>query len=74
MTDGVYHFYPNDAVEREYYISNHDQTNPKKVGLALENFQNLTIEGNGSALMYRSRTWIIISASWHTFWSLLSWA
>lgn len=31
FTPGVYHFYPNDAVEREYYISNHDQTNPKKL-------------------------------------------
>lgn len=55
FTPGVYHFYPNDAVEREYYISNHDQTNPKKVGLALENFQNLTIEGNGAEFVFHGQ-------------------
>lgn len=27
---GTYHFYPDGAAERTYYISNHDQDNPKK--------------------------------------------
>ena len=44
---GTYHFYPEGAAERTYYISNHDQDNPKKVGLALEDMKSLTIEGNG---------------------------
>lgn len=27
--NGTYHFYPEGAAERTYYISNHDQDNPK---------------------------------------------
>ncbi len=49
---GTYHFYPEGAAEREYYISNHDQDNPKKVGIALEDFKNLTIEGNGAEFIF----------------------
>ena len=46
---GEYNFYPDSANVREYYISNHDQDNPKLVAVALEGLQNLTIEG-GDAL------------------------
>ena len=49
---GTYHFYSKGAVTREYYISNHDQDNPKVVGLALEDFKNLTIEGNGAEFIF----------------------
>lgn len=34
---GRYDFYPDGAAIRSYYISNHDQDNPKTVGIALEN-------------------------------------
>ena len=34
--EGRYEFHEKGAAVREYYISNHDQTNPKKVGIALE--------------------------------------
>ena len=44
---GEYDFYPEDANVREYYISNHDQDNPKLVALALEGVKNLTITGKG---------------------------
>lgn len=49
---GTYHFYPKGAAQREYYISNHDQDNPKAVGLALEDFKNLTVEGNGAQFIF----------------------
>lgn len=49
---GVYHFYPAKAAEREYYISNHDQVNPKKVGIALESCRSLTLEGNGAQFVF----------------------
>ncbi len=52
---GRYDFYEEGAFEREYYISNHDQVNPKKVGFALENIQNITIDGNGSELIFHGR-------------------
>ena len=49
---GTYHFYPKGATMREYYISNHEQTNPKAVGLAFEDFKNLTVEGNGAEFIF----------------------
>ena len=49
---GTYHFYPKGAAQREYFISNHDQDNPKSVGLALEGFKNLTVEGNGAEFVF----------------------
>lgn len=52
---GRYDFYPDSAFTREYYISNHDQDNPKKVCFALENLQNLTIDGGGSEFVFHGR-------------------
>jgi hypothetical protein len=31
-----YDFYPNDVMQREYYVSNHDQGQPKVLGICLE--------------------------------------
>lgn len=42
---GEYDFYPDSANVREYYISNHDQNNPKKVAIVLEGVKNLTLKG-----------------------------
>ena len=36
IDSGEYDFYPDSANVREYYISNHDQDNPKRVAVALE--------------------------------------
>lgn len=52
---GVYNFYPSDSSVREYYISNHDQDNPKMVGMAFENIENLVIDGNGAELIFHGR-------------------
>lgn len=41
---GEYDFYPDSANVREYYISNHDQHNPKLVAVVLENVKNLTLK------------------------------
>ena len=37
---GRYDFHTEGAFQKEYYISNHDQPNPKPVGIALENWKN----------------------------------
>ncbi|MBJ7880603.1 right-handed parallel beta-helix repeat-containing protein [Gelidibacter salicanalis] len=52
---GRYDFHTDGAVRREYYISNHDQDNPKIVGIELEGFKNITIDGNGSDLIFHGR-------------------
>lgn len=52
LSPGHYNFYPEEATVREYYISNHDQVNPKKVGMAFENMENITFDGKGAELMF----------------------
>ncbi|WP_313531910.1 right-handed parallel beta-helix repeat-containing protein [Sphingobacterium multivorum] len=52
---GRYDFHPEGALTREYYISNHDQDNPKTVGMAFENCDNVTIDGQGSDFIYHGR-------------------
>lgn len=53
--EGRYNFHEKGCAEREYYISNHDQTNPKKVELALEDMKNLTVDGQGAELIFHGR-------------------
>lgn len=55
LEKGRYDFYPDDAAQREYYISNHDQTNPKHVGIPLEDLSHFTLEGNGAELIFHGR-------------------
>ncbi|WP_286844943.1 MULTISPECIES: right-handed parallel beta-helix repeat-containing protein [unclassified Proteiniphilum] len=52
---GRYDFFPDSAFTREYYISNHDQDNPKKAGIVLEGLKNITIDGQGSELIFHGR-------------------
>lgn len=52
---GTYNFYPEGAEIKTYYISNHDQDNPKVVGLNFENFSNTTIDGQGSDFIFHGR-------------------
>ncbi|MBR6648026.1 MAG: alpha-1,3-galactosidase B [Bacteroidaceae bacterium] len=42
---GEYDFYPDSAIVREYYVSNHDQDNPKLVAIPLEGLKNFRIAG-----------------------------
>ncbi len=55
FTKGRYDFHSTDAVSREYYISNHDQDQPKLIGICLENWKNLTLDGNGSDFIFHGR-------------------
>ena len=53
--EGRYDFHEKGATLREYYISNHDQDQPKIVGMALENMKNLTLDGQGSQFIFHGR-------------------
>ena len=55
LEKGIYHFHEKDAIVKELYISNHDQDNPKKVGLYFENLKNVVIDGNGSEFIFHGR-------------------
>ncbi len=52
---GQYHFYEKNVTIREYYISNHDQANPKKVGIAIEEMRDFTLDGQGSEFVFHGR-------------------
>ena len=55
LPQGRYDFFPTQAATREYYISNHDQDNPKHVGLPFEDMKNLIFDGQGSELVFHGR-------------------
>lgn len=55
LPKGRYDFYPAGSSEREYFISNHDQDNPKYVGLPFENMKNIVFDGQGSELIFHGR-------------------
>ncbi len=50
-----YDFYPNDVMQREYYVSNHDQGQPKVLGICLEQWDNLTLDGKGSEFVFHGQ-------------------
>lgn len=52
---GTYNFYPENSAKKEYFISNHDQDNPKQVGLPFEGINNITVDGEGSDFIFHGR-------------------
>jgi hypothetical protein len=63
---GRYDFWPDQATETNYYISNtsSEQEVPvkkQKVGLFLKGMKNVTIEGNGSVFVFHGKmmTWVL---------------
>lgn len=55
LPQGRYDFYPEQASMKTYYVSNHDQPNPKAVGIALENLKGVTFDGQNSDLVFHGR-------------------
>ncbi len=55
LTPGRYDFHPAEAPARNYYISNHDQTLPKRLGIVLECWQDMTLDGQGAELMFHGQ-------------------
>jgi len=49
---GRYDFWPDKAFEKEIYISNHADVNPKRIAFLLEGFENITIDGQGSSFIF----------------------
>lgn len=52
---GKYAFHSADGEPAELYISNHDQGQPKRVGIILEGWNNLTFDGKGSEFLFYGR-------------------
>ena len=56
LAKGIYHFRHTSATPVEVYISNHDQPMPRLVQLPFEGITNVTVNGNGSLLLFHGET------------------
>ena len=52
---GQYHFTREGAIEREYFISNHDHVGSRPIGLLLRGWRHVIIDGQGSELLFEDR-------------------
>lgn len=56
---GEYQFYPDKAVQRTLYVSNtvgaDNNYKDKKIGILIENIDNITIEGNNSDFIFHGK-------------------
>ncbi|MDR6549110.1 hypothetical protein [Paenibacillus qinlingensis] len=53
---GTYHFWPEYAVERQYFIPNHDQNKNRRITFPLIGMKGLTIDGRGSEFIFHGLT------------------
>lgn len=53
--EGRYDFYAGTAPSRNYYISNHDHEDERKVVFPLEHLKNVVIDGQGSEFIFHGR-------------------
>lgn len=52
LTRGTYDFKPSKKLTRRLFVSNHDQPNPKNIGIILDSRKNIIIDGAGSDLNF----------------------
>jgi hypothetical protein len=52
---GRYDFWPQYSEERVYYESNTSDNNPKRLGILVEGFENLVIDGGGADFVFHDR-------------------
>ncbi|MDR1330956.1 MAG: endo-alpha-N-acetylgalactosaminidase family protein [Tannerella sp.] len=52
---GRYDFWPQYAVEREYFESNTTDINPKRLAILIEGMEGLTVDGSGSEFIFHDR-------------------
>ena len=52
---GRYDFWPQYAEERDYYESNTTDINPKRLGMLIEGFERLIMDGNGAEFVFHDR-------------------
>ena len=52
---GRYDFWPQHAVERDYFESNTTDVNPKRLAILVEGFTGLTVDGGGSTFVFHDR-------------------
>ncbi|WP_420831416.1 alpha-1,3-galactosidase-related protein [Paenibacillus sacheonensis] len=56
FAEGEYHFWPDKAVERQYYVSNHDQEKTRKIAFPLLGMTGFTLDGQGATFIMHGLT------------------
>ena len=51
---GTYHFYPDYAVEKTLYISNHDEDVPKRIAFDFSGWRKVKIRGEGAVFLFHT--------------------
>lgn len=49
---GRYDFWQDKAFEKDVYIANHEDANPKKIAFLLDGFDGITIDGKGAEFIF----------------------
>ena len=52
---GRYDFWPQHAIEKVYFESNTTDMNPKRLGIFVQDFEKLFIDGNGAEFIFHDR-------------------
>jgi hypothetical protein len=52
---GRYDFWPQHCEERDYYESNTTDNNPKRLGILIEGFDQLVLDGHGAEFVFHDR-------------------
>jgi hypothetical protein len=52
---GRYDFWPSHCIEKDYFESNTNDNNPKRLAIFIEHFEGLTVDGNGSDFVFHDR-------------------
>ena len=55
LAPGIYTFSTEGAREATYFISNHDQPQPRQIGIHLKGWKHLILNGKGSEFLFDAR-------------------
>ncbi len=55
FSQGEYHFYRENGIERDLFLSNSDVANPRKIAILLEGRKDLHLKGHGTRLIFHDR-------------------
>ena len=55
LRPGRYDFYAANGIEREYWLSNSDPINPKRVAILMEKMSRVVLEGCGAELVFHGQ-------------------
>lgn len=55
LKEGRYDFYCENAIQKEYYLSNSNPENPRKLAMLLKKMKNIVFDGNDSEFIFHGQ-------------------